>query len=455
MAYVVAARSPACSARSSACSGRRNAQVLREDVASGLSVGALDLDLHVEATGPQDRGVDHVLAVRGTDDDDVLESLDAVDLGEQLRDDRVLDVRADTRAASTEQRVHLVEEHDDGHALGGLLARTLEHQADVPLGLADVLVEQLGALDVEEERLALGLAGHLGDLLGEGVRDRLGDQRLATTRRAVKENSLGGLEFVLAEQVGVEVRQLDGVADLLDLRAEPTDRCVVDVGDLFEDELLDLGLGDALVDVARPRLQQQRVTRADRLVGQRVGEPDHALLIGVTDHQSALAVGEDLLEHDDLADALELHRADHDHGFVEHDLLAPAQGVPLDLGAQGHAQLAARGEDVDGAVVVACEEHAETGRRLRETVDLFLEADDLVARLTKGRGESLVLCRGRCEVGLHRGKAFLEGAQARLRSGLVFERGHVHHLPGRTTRPYRRDVGALPLWFGAPPSRPA
>ncbi len=31
-----------------------------------------------------------------------------------------------------------------------LLARPLEDQPDVPLGLADVLVEELGALDVEE-----------------------------------------------------------------------------------------------------------------------------------------------------------------------------------------------------------------------------------------------------------------------------------------------------------------
>ena len=53
-------------------------------------------------------------------------------------------------AAGAEQRVHLVEEHDDRGALAGLLAGPLEHQPDVPLGLADVLVEQLGALDVEE-----------------------------------------------------------------------------------------------------------------------------------------------------------------------------------------------------------------------------------------------------------------------------------------------------------------
>ena len=56
-----------------------------------------------------------------------------------------------------EQGLHLVEEHDDRPALLALLARPLEHEADLALGLADVLVEQLGALDVEE--VALGLTG--------------------------------------------------------------------------------------------------------------------------------------------------------------------------------------------------------------------------------------------------------------------------------------------------------
>jgi hypothetical protein len=55
---------------------------------------------------------------------------------------------------------------------------------------------------------------------------------------------------VLPEQVGMQVRQLDGVADLLDLRAEAADLGVGDVRDFLEDELLNLSLGDALVDVA-------------------------------------------------------------------------------------------------------------------------------------------------------------------------------------------------------------
>ena len=240
-------------------------EVLAEDVAGGLGVGPLDLDLHVEAAGPQDRRVDHVLAVGGADDEDVLEALDAVDLAEQLRDDGVLDVGGDPRAAGAEQRVHLVEEHDDRGALAGLLPGPLEDQPDVPLGLADVLVEQLGALDVEEVALAL-LAGLGRHLLGQRVRDRLGDQRLAAAGRAVEQHALGRLELVLHEQVGVQVGQLDGVADRLDLADQPADVVVVDVGDLLEDQLLDLGLRDPLVDVAGAGVEQQRVAGAERLV---------------------------------------------------------------------------------------------------------------------------------------------------------------------------------------------
>ena len=42
--------------------------------------------------------------------------LHAVDLGEQLRHDRRLDVGGDARAAGAEQALHLVEEDDDGVA---------------------------------------------------------------------------------------------------------------------------------------------------------------------------------------------------------------------------------------------------------------------------------------------------------------------------------------------------
>src|SRR3712207_7325515 len=46
----------------------------------------------------------------------------------------------------------------------------------------------------------------------------------------------------------------------------------------------------------RSRLQQQRVTHPQRLVGQRVGQVDHPLLVGVADDQRALGHAVDRLE---------------------------------------------------------------------------------------------------------------------------------------------------------------
>src|SRR5690606_37869732 len=141
----------------------------------------------------------------------------------------------DAAAAGAEEGFHLVEEDDDGGTLARLLPGTLEDQADVPLGLADVLVEELGALDIEEVALPRGLPGDLGDLLGERIGDGLGDERLATAGRSVEQDALRRAQLVFLEEVGVQIRKLDRVADQLDLVAQAADLVVVDVRDLFED----------------------------------------------------------------------------------------------------------------------------------------------------------------------------------------------------------------------------
>src|SRR5205814_1074382 len=156
---------------------------------------------------------------------------DTVDLAQELRHDGVLDVGGDTGPTRAEDRVHLVEEDDDRRAFARLLPRALEHEPDVSLRLADVLVEQLRAFDVEEVGPALALAA-LGHLLRQRVGDSLRDQRLAATGWAVEQDPLRWLELVLEEQVLVQERQLDRVADRLDLVAETADVVVADVRDL-------------------------------------------------------------------------------------------------------------------------------------------------------------------------------------------------------------------------------
>ena len=72
--------------------GEVGGQVCRQDLGGAAPVRPADADLDVQAARPQDGRVDHVLAVGGTDDHDVVELVDAVDLGEHLRDDGGLHV---------------------------------------------------------------------------------------------------------------------------------------------------------------------------------------------------------------------------------------------------------------------------------------------------------------------------------------------------------------------------
>ena len=183
------------------------ADVDAEDLPGGRRVRPVDPDLHVEAARSEDGRVDQVLTVGGTDDHDVLERLDPVELGEELGHDGRLDVGADAGASGAEQGVHLVEENDDRHAFVRLLLGPLEDQANLTLGLADPLVEELGSFDVQEIGADVGAAGPFRDLLGEAVGDCLGDEGLATARRPVEEDALRRVELVLTEQILVHVRE--------------------------------------------------------------------------------------------------------------------------------------------------------------------------------------------------------------------------------------------------------
>ena len=300
-------------------------------------------------------------------------------------------------AAGAEERVHLVEEHDDRRALAGLLAGPLEDQPDVPLGLADVLVEQLGALDVEEVGLALlPPVPACRDLLGQRVGDRLGDQRLAAAGRAVEQHALGRLELVLHEQLGVQVGQLDGVADRLDLAEQPTDLGVVDVRDLFEDELLDLGLRAP----SRRRSRSGCRAAASRRRGSSGSSSGSARR--TTRSSSALAMTR--TRSPSASSSLNITTSPTFSNSRAATTLSASlsmtswprcEAVEVDARAHVDAQLAAAGEDVDRVVVVAAQEGAEAGRRLGQPVDLLLELHDLVAGLAQGLGQALVLRRQR------------------------------------------------------------
>src|SRR5258705_1783849 len=364
-------------------------EVLGEGLGGRGAIGALDLDLHVEPTGAQDGRIDEVLAVGGADDDDVLEPFDAVDLGQELGHDGGLDVRGDAGAAGAEEGVHLVEEDDDRDILGGLFLGLDEDLADLALGLADVLVEELGALDVEEEALDL-LAALLGDFLGEVVRDGLGDHGLAAAGRAVEEHALGRGELVLLVVIRVVIRQLDGVLDGFDLIAEAAHALVADVRHFLEREILDLALRELFQEIAALGVEQKVIAGLETQGAQRLGDDADLFLVGAERDEGALGV-ELLFEDDDLALDLVAGGLDDVEAFVEDELLAGLEHLGLERGVEVDLHLATLGEDGNGAVLVGGEIDAVRRGRGAELVDLFLERGDLLARFLQRRHENLVL----------------------------------------------------------------
>ncbi len=155
-----------------------------------------------ELDAPDERPVERAIEVRGQDAD----AREPLDLLEQEVDLHVgVAVGRGLRLGRTrrKQRVGLVEEQ---HRVAD--ARLLEDRADVLLGLADPLRDDLR--DVDPVERAVELAG-----------DDLGAQRLAGTGRAVEEHrdALAGHQL-LAEAPAVEHRRLiahrgDDLADLL------------------------------------------------------------------------------------------------------------------------------------------------------------------------------------------------------------------------------------------------
>ncbi len=311
-----------------------------------------------------------------------------------------------------EHRVHLVEEDDDRPSFLRLLARSLEHEADLPLGLTDVLVEELWALDVEEVAARFLVTGRISDLLRERVGNSFRDECLAAARRAVEQDALGRRQAVLGEQLLVQERQLDRVSDLFDLAVQTTHVRIGDVGNLFEDQFLDFGTGQSLEEQPGAGIHQQGVAGAQSLADQGVGELGHTLLVGAPEDQRASAVVEQLLERDHFTGELPRAREHDVQRFVEHDFSTAGQLFLLELGMERHSHLSATGEHVDGAVVVACEIRAVGGRRPRQLVDLFAERGDVFARFTQGVGQLLVLRHRLRELALGLEQALFERAHS-------------------------------------------
>src|SRR5437879_11288938 len=94
-----------------------------QDGQPALDVGPVEDYLAVEASGPQQRRIEHVRPVGGSDDDDVGVGVEAVHLDQDLVEGLLALVVAATQAgaALAANGVDLVDEYDAGRVALGLI----------------------------------------------------------------------------------------------------------------------------------------------------------------------------------------------------------------------------------------------------------------------------------------------------------------------------------------------
>ncbi len=193
------------------------ARVDAQDRLAPRHVGRRDVDLTIEAAGPQERRIEVLQAVGGAHHDHVLAAAEPVELDEELIQ-RLVVLAVEAAATLRPDGVELVDEDDRRSVLAGLLeqladargAETREH-----------LDERGGARRVEVRARLLG--------------DRLGEQRLAGTGRAVEEDPPRHARAEPGE-AAVLAQELD---DLLELRLGLVDAGHVPPGDHVDRLLLD------------------------------------------------------------------------------------------------------------------------------------------------------------------------------------------------------------------------
>ena len=186
-----------------------------ENLHTGVPGRDGDLDDPVEAAWPEQGIVKDVHAVGGCDDLDITDGVEAIQLRQELHKGP-LDLPVPGSGyleALGADGVDLVDE-DDGW---GFLAGHVKQLADDAGALADVLLHQLGAHDVDEG--GIGDSGH-----------SLGQQCLASTWRSDEQDATRGLDAHLAEELWLGQRELHRLLHLQDLGLEAADVIIGDVG---------------------------------------------------------------------------------------------------------------------------------------------------------------------------------------------------------------------------------
>mmetsp|Transcript_18438 Transcript_18438/g.48130 ORF Transcript_18438/g.48130 Transcript_18438/m.48130 type:complete len:560 (-) Transcript_18438:737-2416(-) len=188
-----------------------------KDLLAALLVRQPDLHVHLQAPRAQQRLVQHVLAVGHADEQDVVQGVNSVDLGEQLVDERVVHAGAVfDRAALLADGVNLVKDDDVQLAVFAaslvLRLRIRKQRTHVLLTLPDVLVQDLGTV----HNLGLLAIEHLADLPR--------DECLARARRPVQQHALHVRDAQLLDHLWREHARREGAAeDIVKLSVQAAD----------------------------------------------------------------------------------------------------------------------------------------------------------------------------------------------------------------------------------------
>ena len=218
-----------------------------EDFFAAAHVGQSDHHAAVETAGAQQRGIEHVGAVGGGDEDDAVVRFEAVHLDEQLVQ-RLLALvvsAAEAGAAMAADGIDFVDEDDAGSVLLALL----EEVADAACADADEHLNKVRTGDGEERHV--GFAGH-----------GAGQQGLAGSRRSDEQHALGNAAAELLELL----RLAQVLDDLLQLFLG-----LVHAGHILEGDLLLLHREQARAALA----EGQRLVAARLHLAQHE-EPDRA-----------------------------------------------------------------------------------------------------------------------------------------------------------------------------------
>ncbi|CRQ89159.1 hypothetical protein PAERUG_P45_London_17_VIM_2_12_12_02414 [Pseudomonas aeruginosa] len=178
---------------------RHLAHVHLEDLFAPADIRQADHHLAVEAARTQQRRVQNVRTVGGSDDDDAIVHLEAIHLYQQLVEGLLALVvtTAQAGAAMAADGVDLVDEDDARRMLLGLV----EHVADTGSAHADEHLDEVGTGNGEERHL--GFAG-----------DGLGQQGLAGAGRADHQHAARDTAAQALELARI-AKELDQLADLL------------------------------------------------------------------------------------------------------------------------------------------------------------------------------------------------------------------------------------------------